>query len=155
MENVILLGTSDRFTPKAMKIFHGLMALILIIQGLFRFFDGNTSSWGIVKTVLTLLLFFGGLYYLFLFFKGFSKTSSFAPKVRLTEQSIEFKVGFFRDVIRIKWSDLKMIEMKSYKLIFHLSNTIEEVNYTTTFFISKEIKKGIMEFADAKGVLVT
>lgn len=154
MENVILLGTSDRYTPKAMKIFLGFMALIFIIQVLFRFFDG-TSSWGIVKTVLTLVLFFGGLYYLFLFFKGFSKTSSFAPKVRLMEQSIEFKVGFFRDVIKIKWIDIKMIEMKSYRLIFHLSNTIEEVNFTTTYYISQEIKKGIREFADAKGVLVT
>lgn len=154
MENVILLGTSDRFTPKAMKIFHGFMALIFFIQVLFRFFDG-ISSWGIVKTVLTLFLFYGGLYYLFLFFKGFSKTSSFAPKVHLTEQSIDFKVGIFSDSIKINWSDITMIEMKSYRLIFHLSNTTKEVNYTTTYYISKEIKKGIMEFADAKSVLVT
>ena len=48
-----------------------------------------------------------------------------------------------------------MIEMKSYRLIFHLSNTTKEVNYTTTYDISKEIKKGIIEYADAKGVLVT
>ena len=73
MENVILLGASDQFTPKAMKILHGSMAILFIIQGLFHFYEASTSSWGIIRTVLATGITLGGIFYLFVFLKAFQK----------------------------------------------------------------------------------
>jgi hypothetical protein len=154
MENVILLGTSDQFTPKAMKIMSGVMAGLFFLQVFFYFYGREFNSLDSIGSVLAGGLTLGGIYYLFLFFKGFSKSSSFAPKVRLTEQFLEFKTDFFSAKTKIDWLDIKSIEMKSYRLIFHLSNSTKEVNYTTSSYNSKEIKRGIMEFAEAKGIQV-
>ncbi|MFY0651397.1 MAG: hypothetical protein JXQ96_05160 [Cyclobacteriaceae bacterium] len=154
MEKVILLGSSDRFSPQATKGLHAFMAGILILQGFFHFYDGYFDAIGSFRSILAIVLLLGGLYYLFLFFKGFSKSSGFAPKVRLSDEALEFKTGFFRDIVKIKWEDVRSIELKSYRLIFHLPNTEKSVSYTTTNYISQEIKRSIIEYADSKGVQV-
>jgi hypothetical protein len=152
MENVILLGLHDKFSLKATRIIYFVVALISITVGI-RHVVGDTLQ--PFSLILGIALVGGGLYQFFLAITAFSRDSFFAPKIRLSEKTIEFKTGHFvQQPTKIDWKDIQSIELKSYRLIFHFSNTTQDVKYTTTYYISKEIKRAIIEYADTKGIQV-
>jgi hypothetical protein len=85
---------------------------------------------------------------------GFSENSYFAPKIRLTDQNIEFKTGFLKDVIKLNWTDIKSIDVRAFEMHIQLTNTTQIIRYRTSYVISKEIKNAIIEYADTKGIRV-
>lgn len=152
MENVILLGLHDQFSLKTTRIMYFIMGLIFIAAGISNI---KTDTMQPFSLILAVLLIGSGLYQLFLAITAFSKNSFFAPKIRLSENSIEFKTGsFLQQPIKINWNNIHSIELKAYRIIFQLENSSKELNYTTTYVISKKIKRGIIEYAGTKGIQV-
>jgi hypothetical protein len=152
MENVILLGLHDKFSLKNTRILYFVSAFIFLGAGIRNVITDTMQPFSLV---LGLILIGCSFYQLFLAVTAFSKDSFFAPKIRLSKNTIEFKTGMFlQQPIEINWNDIHSIELKSYRILFHLENSSKELNYSTTYVISKTIKRGIIEYADAKGIQV-
>jgi hypothetical protein len=152
MENVILLGLHDRLSINSTRILYFIMALSSIALGISHI---NTDTIQPFRLILAVFLIGLGLYQFFLAITAFTKNSFFAPKIRLSENTIEFKTGHFvQQPTKINWKDIQSIELKSYRIIFHLANSSQEIKYSTTYVISKSIKRGIIEYADTKGIQV-
>ena len=88
MENVILLGLHDKFSLKATRIIYFVVALISITVGI-RHVVGDTLQ--PFSLILGIALVGGGLYQFFLAITAFSRDPFFAPKIRLSEKTLNSK----------------------------------------------------------------
>ena len=152
MENVILLGLHDQFSLKTTRIMYFILGILFVAIGIRNITTDTIQPFSLIFGTLMIGV---GSYQLFQAITAFSKNSFFAPKIRLSEHSIEFKTGsFLQKPIKINWNDINSIELKAYHIIFQLENSSRELSYSTTYVISKKIKRGIIEYAGTKGIQV-
>jgi len=151
-EKVILLGSGNsRFSVKAQRGLYLLLAFIFSVQGgLSLAREHNSILW----VSLGFLLLASGVYHLYMALMLGSKTARLTPKVRLTDDFIEFRLGFFLASIVIRWEDVRSILLKSYRLEFELRESRMEVKYSGTAELSLEVKEAIREFAVRKNIEV-
>ncbi|MEQ9374475.1 MAG: hypothetical protein RIG68_04830 [Imperialibacter sp.] len=83
-----------------------------------------------------------------------SERSKYSPKVKVTDEHIEIRRGFFQKNTIVHWADVKAITLLSYSIIFELTESVQKVEYHTSSSISKEIKEVIWELAETKGIVV-
>ena len=128
---------------------------LFIVLGLFSALRGigdltipSLTNWNIF---LGLLLLLSGLLMLTLGFILFNPTNKFAPKVVIDEDEITIREDVFKRTKLIKWSDIKLIEFKSYALDFSfIDNKSQLFILPTTAETSMEVKKSLREVADRK-----
>ncbi|WP_416867464.1 MAG: hypothetical protein ACMVP2_08990 [Imperialibacter sp.] len=83
-----------------------------------------------------------------------SERSKYSPKVRITDEQIEFRRGFFEKNTIVRWVDIRAITLLSYSFVFELTEGQQTVKYHTSASTSKEIKETIRDFAEPKGIVV-
>lgn len=149
---MILLGSGNsRFSVKAQRGLYLLLALLFGAQGgLTLARDRDTILW----VSLGFLLLAGGFFYLYLAVMVGSKTARLSPKVRLTNEFIEFRSGFFMAIVIIQWQDVRSITLKSYLLEFELKESRKEMKYSGTAELSLEVKEAVRDFAFRKNIEV-
>ncbi|CAD5276501.1 hypothetical protein IMPR6_400035 [Imperialibacter sp. EC-SDR9] len=101
-----------------------------------------------------MLLMLGGIFYFFMALTIASERSRYSPKVRITDDRIEFRRGFFQKNTIVHWVDITGITLLSFSFIFELTEGQRNVKYHTSASTSKEIKEAIREMAEAKGIEV-
>ncbi|MFT7162136.1 MAG: hypothetical protein ACI9GZ_003324, partial [Bacteroidia bacterium] len=102
MENVILLGLHDKFSLKNTRILYFVSAFVFLGAGIRNVITDTMQPFSLV---LGLILIGCSFYQLFLAVTAFSKDSFFAPKIRLSKNTIEFKTGMFlQQPIEINWN---------------------------------------------------
>jgi hypothetical protein len=153
MERTILLGLGNEgFSLKAQRGLYFFLGLMFLLQGAFSFTrEAPFSIWNILLTIAQVA---GGAVFLFFSFLMLSVSSKFSPKVRLTEELIEFRLGFFQANIVITWENIRAIEIRTYGVNFQLEESERRIDYTASAEISKEIKNAIKELAEKKNIVV-
>jgi hypothetical protein len=153
MERTILLGLGNEgFSLKAQRVLYFFLGLMFLLQGAFSFTrEAPFSIWNILLTIAQVA---GGAVFLFFSFSMLSVSSKFSPKVRLTEELIEFRLGFFQANIVITWENIRAIEIRTYGVNFQLEESERRIDYTASAEISKEIKNAIKELAEKKNIVV-
>jgi hypothetical protein len=153
MERTILLGLGNEgFSLKAQRVLYFFLGLMFLLQGAFSFTrEAPFSIWNILLTIAQVA---GGAVFLFFSFLMLSVSSKFSPKVRLTEELIEFRLGFFQANIVITWENIRAIEIRTYGVNFQLEESERRIDYTASAEISKEIKNAIKELAEKKNIVV-
>lgn len=151
MEKVILLGTESKLSFEATRGFYVFGAIIFSLIGVYNIMADSLQPF---RLIFGLFVIAWSLFQLFKTLTGFSEKSYFAPKIRLTDQNIEFKVGVLKDVIKLNWSDIKSIDVRAFEMHVQLTNTTQRIRYRTSYVISREIKNAIIEYADTKGIQV-
>jgi hypothetical protein len=151
MEKVILLGTESKLSFEATRGFYVFGAIVFGLLGIYNI---TADSLQPLRLIFGLAIIAWCLFQLFEVVTGFSENSYFAPKIRLTDQNIEFKTGFLKDVIKLNWTDIKSIDARAFEMHIQLTNTTQIIRYRTSYVISKEIKNAIIEYADTKGIRV-
>lgn len=151
MEKIILLSTHEKFSPKTLKILTGIAGIVFIAQGILHIISDKGFP---IQQVIGGICILCGAGYLFYSATSFSKKSKYSSKVKVTDDFIEFKTGFFSDAIRYYWQNIKSIQFGSYRVIFQMEDKEQSIGYSSISSVSKEIKDTIREFASTKGVLV-
>jgi hypothetical protein len=153
MEKTFLLGPGNgSFSLKAQRLLNFALGFMFIAQGAFSF--ARESPFSLFTTLLAFAQILGGCLFLFFGFSMMSKSSRFAPKVKLNNDHIEFRLGFFQANVSIKWHDVRAIDLRSYGMTFRLAESNRAIDYKTSPKISIEVKEAIREFAEAKGIVV-
>ena len=151
MNKVILLGVSDQFSFRAMRIFHLILGVLFIAQGIFHVL----GQIDLLRTLFGIFCIGYGAFMAFLSFRINSENSDFAPKVEFSGDIIIFKTGVYKKGIRLRWKDIKSIELLSYSLtILKVDGSSKEIRYKTTPEISQEVKRNIREQAGINQVQV-
>ncbi|MEQ8417965.1 MAG: hypothetical protein RIB71_26020 [Imperialibacter sp.] len=75
--------------------------------------------------------------------------------MRLTEELIEFRLGFFQANIVITWENIRAIEIRTYGMNFLLQEGERRIDYTASAERSKEIKMAVRDYAVLKRIDVT
>ena len=101
-----------------------------------------------------MLLTLGGIFYFFMALTITSERSNYSPKVRVTDEQIEIRSGFFQKNTILLWTDIRAITLLSYSFVFELTEGVQKVEYHTSASTSKEIKAAIWKLAEAKGIVV-
>jgi hypothetical protein len=151
MEKVILLGTESKLSFEATRGFYVFGAIVFGLLGIYNIMADSLQPF---RLIFGLAIIAWCLFQLFKVVTGFSENSYFAPKIRLTDQNIEFKTGFLKDVIKLNWTDIKSIDVRAFEMHVQLTNTTQIIRYRTSYVISKEIKNAIIEYADTKGIQI-
>ena len=81
-----------------------------------------------------------------------SEASKYSPKIRITDEVIEFKLGFFQANNIVLWNDVRSIVMKSYGIVLRLAESQQYIKYKSSPEISKKVKEIIREVAGQKGI---
>lgn len=154
MEKTILLGSGNhKFSLKAQRGLYFFVGLMFLAQGAFSFArESPFSAWNILLTIAQAA---GGTIFLFFSFSMLSVSSKFSPKVRLTEELIEFRLGFFQANIVITWENIRAIEIRTYGMNFLLQEGERRIDYTASAERSKEIKMAVRDYAVLKRIDVT
>lgn len=151
-EEVILTGLHDKMSIKRTRILYYFMGIVFIINGIIQFILNAIHPYGMIIGILTLIT---GVGYLIVAFTAFSARSKYAPKVKVNDDIIELKNGIFNAPTKFNWSDIKAIELKTFRLDFQLANSKEMFTYRTTSDISINIKNTLRAFAKQKGIEVS
>ena len=151
MEKIILLSSHEKFSSKTMKAFTGIAGVAIIAQGVLYIVADNGFP---IRQVIGGISILFGAGYLFHSATSFSKKSKYSSKVKVTDDFIEFKTGFFSDAVRYYWQNIKSIQFGSFRVIFQMEDKEQSIGYSSISSVSKEIKDTIREFASAKGILV-
>ncbi len=149
MKKTILL-TQNPFglTRKASKWVFIFIGLALVFRGIGELVSSNSTGWSIIFGLLPLI---GGLWGMALGFILFDTTNRFTPKVVVDENILTIREGFFGRTKLMNWSDVQLIEFKSYALDFLFrDNKTQLYILPTTPKIFMEVKKSIRELADMK-----
>ena len=147
-----MLGAGNsNFSVKAQRGLYLLLAFVFGLQGGLSLARERDS---VLWLSLGGLLVAGGLFYLYMALTMGSKTARLSPKVRLTDEFIEFRLGFFMASIVIRWDEVRLILLKSYRTEFELRESRTEVKYSGTAELSLEVKEAIREFAERKNIEV-
>ncbi len=153
MEETILLGYGNHeFSLKAQRRLYFFLGGLFVLMGISRFFGESELSF--FSIAISVLMMFAGVYHLSRAFAVSSAKSKYAPKVRLTEEFIEFRLDVFQANISINWADIRAITLMSYGLAFQLTESQRILKYRTSGKISIEIKEAIRDFAETKGIVV-
>jgi hypothetical protein len=151
MSKTILLGVAVQHSRKAPRIGFTFFGFYFIFYGAYYFSKLDNS--------LPELLFRGsfilvGLAYIIYAQIAFSKSSKFAPRISINDNTIEYKLGFFKKSFRISWADIQSIEFAPYRVLYKINDKIETLSYDTNAEVSIEIKETLREFAEAKKIEV-
>ncbi len=151
-EKIILLGAGNSsFSVRMQRGLYLLLAFLFSMQGGLSLVRDRDSF---LSTSLGFLLVAGGIFYFYMAVMAGSKTARLSPKVRLTDEFIEFRLGFFMASVIIQWEDVRAITLKSYRLEFELKESRKEIKYSGTAELSLEVKEAVRGFALRKGIEV-
>lgn len=151
MTRMILLTPNNKFSLKANKLGQYFIGICLILIGISNFFS---NALGAMAPMLGTVIVVGGLIQLIISYLTYTPTSHFAPRVKLDEKQIELKSGLFSSTLKIKWSEVKKIELGSFVMVFHLADRNEMFAYNTKPTISSKIKEAIRQIANNKNIEV-
>jgi len=153
MQKIILLGNTgaERYDVKVQKWLWIFMGSLFLIQGILNYY--RDSDWIVDKLMVNLML-LGGMSAFIFAWANFSKRSRFAPKLKLDENSIALKGGLFKKNKKLKWTDIRSITLKPFRIDFKTEETVEVIAYECTSDISIEVKEAIRGVAEKKNIEV-
>ena len=129
-----------------------MLGLFNSVNGIERLTSSPLTTWTLFLGVFLLL---SGLLMFILGLILFSPTNKFTPRVVIDENEITIREDVFNRTKLIKWSDLKLIEFKSFAIDFLFNdNKTELIILPTTGETVIEIKKTLRELADKKLITV-
>lgn len=147
-----MLGAGNaNFSVKAQRGLYLLLAFVFGLQGGLSLARERDS---VLWLSLGILLMAGGVFYLYMALVIGSKTSRLSPKVRLTDDFMEFKLGVLPGSMVIRWEEVRSILLKSYRLEIELRESRKEIKYKVPAKLSVEVKEAIREFAERKNIEV-
>jgi len=135
--------------PKGLYIFTGI---IFIVNGSFMLFSNSLKPLSIVVGILTIL---AGIGYLILSPFKYSRKSRLFPSVKIDNNSIWAKTGFWSRPVVVKWEDIREIDLDSYKVHFKLKKSSQSFRYNCIPETSIVLKNAIREEADSRGIKVS
>lgn len=150
MENTLTLPQTILLQKKQVLASYG-GALALILNGISIILNfGNTlAGWSIGAPII--LFGVGALIFIFL---ERSEKSKYSTKFQLTDQSVFFRIDFWKPAIIIPWNKIKGITFRTYQIDFETETGTLSVTYTTDAEKSIEIKKLIRTKAEQLGISV-
>jgi hypothetical protein len=151
MNHTILIGDKHTFSMKTNRILWVFSGVLYIGTGIFQFYRYQDEG---ISYFVWILLILGGLYLIFFGVLGLSEKSKYAPKVALTDETIQIKKSFWKPAKQLKWNDITSINFKSYQIHFQFKKETYTFNYNSTADTSIEIKIAIRSFAESKGIEV-
>lgn len=129
-----------------------MLGLFNSMNGIDRLTSLPLTNWTLFLGIFLLL---SGLLMFILGLILFSSTNKFTPRVVIDEDQITIRKDVFNRTKLIKWSDLKLIEFKSFALDFlYNDNKTQLIILPTTGETVIEIKKSIRELADKKLIAI-
>lgn len=84
----------------------------------------------------------------------FNENSSFAPKVKISNDHIILKNDLWSRSKKIKWTDIKSIQFNSFRLYFTLREEQFTFNYSSDADTSIQIKEALREIAKDKNITI-
>lgn len=152
MSKTILFGVGgNKLDVRIQKWSYFFLGAMLLGQGFLHFFS-NGDGW--VRSIMIMLMFFGGGYAIIFALFNFSKSSKYAPKLKIDDLSVELKTSLFKKRIKIKWKDIQSVSFKPYRVDFKVNDAVEVIAYDTTSDISIDIKETLREVAAKKDIEV-
>lgn len=136
------------------QIFSILMTIVCGINGVMILIDDRISLFRDALGVSMLLL---CLFYGFHSVLGYSVTSKYAAKIRVTDNLIELrtKFGLVGTTLKLNWQDIKEIQFDSYSIHFKLSDGTKSVRYQTSSERSRQLKQLLRETAEQRNIQIS
>lgn len=149
-----MLGANNTaISLKAQRWLYILLGAIFSFQGVSSLLRTHKSAeW--LWTSLGILLLAGAAVYFLMALSVASTRSRWAPRVRLTDHEIEFRLGFFQRTSSVQWSEVRAVSLRSYGLTLKLAESEQMIDYSTSAKISVEVRQAIREFAAQLGIEV-
>ena len=142
-----------KLDPKPLpKGFYILQGLLFIFMGSVFLFDNVLQPWNTIAGVFAILAGFG---YIFLSPFKYSEKSRLFPKIKIDDDMIWAKTGFWSRPVVVRWEDIREIDLDSFKINFKLKKSSQSFRYNCYPEISIALKNAIREEADLRGIKVT
>lgn len=144
MEKSILLEQQNR-------TLYILLTVIFFINGVMLLIREPLPPYQMVLGILVILLsIIIGIYS----FLGFSVNSTYAAKIRITDQLIELRPGFLKPLIQLNWQDVKNIKLGNFNIEFELTNGTKTISYSTSAERSRQVQQLLREIAEQRNIQV-
>jgi len=83
-----------------------------------------------------------------------SEKSIFSPKVKITNEHVLLKNGFWSRSKKLPWATIQQIVFGSYKIIFQMNEKNHIFQYDSDSEVSIQIKNALREGAEEKNIPV-
>jgi hypothetical protein len=147
MKKTILLGSKGTISNNVSKWIFGILGLLYIVLGSKKIYEQGVSFDSIGHLIIAFVFL---LYSIIVF-----SVTPLTPKMRICDNEIEIKRKIFSSPIKILWTNIQSIEFNQYMIVFHLTDRVEEFNYSSNAETSIEIKSSIREVSEKKNIQVT
>jgi len=152
MSKIILLGAGHAtFSTNATKWSFIFMSILFFAQSALTLIRGTE---GLIDNVYLGITLIGGFYSIVVVVMVFSKSSRFAPKLKVDDACIELKTKLFKKSKKLNWLDIQAIDFKSFRIDIKTANTVEIFSYDCSSDVSVEIKDAIRTVAEMKNIEV-
>lgn len=148
MKKTILLGTKGAISVTVSKWTFGILGLFWLVLGIIKLSGQDGTTFESIGHLIIGSIFL--LYSVIVF-----TLNPFAPKVVISDDVILIKPKLFNKPIKVLSSSIKSIEFGQYKIMFHLEDSIEEINYSSNAKTSIEIKSAIRIVAEHKNIPIS
>ena len=144
--STIVLHNYNIFSLKTTRIILGTLGVLMLILGGYSIIE-NGDSYNLPNLFYGLFMTFTSLFVL-------SEKSPFSPKVKITDDSLLLKSGFWSRSKKLSWRNIQKIDIGSYKVTFHDTTKDFVFKYEADAEVSIQLKKAIRLAAQEKHIPV-
>ena len=147
MNTTIVIHNYNIFSLKTTRIILGVLGALMLILGTWSIFIDSELNhfpnlfYGIFMSATALFV--------------LSEKSPFSPKVKIMDDYILLKNGFWSAAKKLNWETIQKIEFGSYKIIFHQTEKDFIFKYEADSEVSIQIKKALRAAGEEKTISVT